>query len=101
MTTKFKYIMNEKYIMIEDTGCWVYKLPNFISKCFVKTYTIQGAVYVKKHGIDEKPVFYSETIKGLEILKIITTSEKRANNLSFEYFNKKYPQYGNFIKFIK
>ena len=73
MTTKFNYIMNEKYVMIEDTGCWAYKLPKFINKFFIKTYYNQGGVYIKKHGIDEKPVLCSDTIKWLERIKIITT----------------------------
>lgn len=72
--------------------------PAFIQKLFNKTYYNQGFVYIEKHLLDDKPTFCSDTIRWLEKLKIKTYSQKRADKLSWEYFNKKYPEYEHYIQ---
>lgn len=73
-------------IVIKDLDCFVWKLPHFIRKLFIKTYYNQGFIYVK-----------FDTVKWLDNLEILTYSEKRAHKLSFDYLNEKYPQYRGFI----
>ncbi len=65
-----------------------------IRKFLFKPYVFQGLIYLKKN----KPTTeITNNVKWLKKIMVITTSEKRANKIGFEYFNKEYPKYVNFI----
>ncbi|MCK9417514.1 hypothetical protein M0Q97_12810 [Candidatus Dojkabacteria bacterium] len=81
-------------VLIQDTKNILWKLPKFIRKIFLKTYYNQGMIYLG----DISPNYNMTTVKWFEELKIEAFSEKSANNLSWDYFHKKYPEYGNKIK---
>lgn len=85
-------------IVICDKTSKIWSLPPFVRRFFIKTYYNQGGVYIKKYRNREEPVYCSDTILWLEKLKIETHSEKRADELSWEFFNNKYPQYKNFVQ---
>ena len=73
----------------------IWKLPAFISNRFVKTYYNQGMVQFDSR---DNPVFCGCQVKWLDELQVKTTSQKRADQLMFEYLNKKYPEYKSHIQ---
>jgi len=81
-------------IFIKDVESKVWGLPVIMRRFFIKTYWNQGGVYMENN----RPTYCSSVIKWLEEIKIVTTSQKRADKLSFEYFHKKYPEYGKYIQ---
>lgn len=85
-----------KEIEIMDKKNIVSKLPKFISKIFTKQYSHQGFVYI----VDNRPVYLARSFntKWLEKVYVRSTSYKRAERLIFEFLDKKYPQYGPFIR---
>jgi len=83
-----------KAILIKDVESKVWFLPVVIRRFFIKTYHNQGGVYIENN----KPTYCSDVIKWLEKLKIETTSQKRADKLSWEYFHEIYPQYGKYVQ---
>jgi len=83
-----------KAILIKDVESKVWFLPVVIRRFFIKTYHNQGGVYIENN----KPTYCSNVIKWLEKLKIETTSQKRADKLSWEYFHEKYSQYGKYVQ---
>lgn len=78
-------------IVIEDDKKTVWFLRFFIHR---KTYRNQGFVYLQ----GDKPVHCSSEGKWLEELNIVTTSQKRADELSWKFFHEKYPEYGECIQ---
>jgi len=90
--------MKKEAILIQDTKSKAWGLPAIIRRFFIKAYYNQGGVYIIDSFVGERPAHCSSTIKWLEKLKIETSSQKRADKLSWDFFHKKYPQYGNFIK---
>jgi hypothetical protein len=87
-------MVKNEAILIKDTKSKVWVLPVVIRRFFIKTYHTQGGVYIENN----KPAYCSDIIKWLEKLKIETTSQKRADKLSWEYFHEKYPQYGKYVQ---
>lgn len=87
--------MKNQEIIIKDTKSKLYFLPAFIRRFFIKNYYNQGCVYINNNGT---PTYCSSIIKWLDKLKIETSSQKRADKLSWEFFHKKYPQYGKYIQ---
>lgn len=81
-------------ILIQDKKNILWKLPKFIRNMFLKTYYNQGMIYLG----DFSPDYTMTTVKWLEELKIEAFSDKTADKLSWDYFHKKYPEYGNKIK---
>ena len=81
-------------ILIKDVESKVWFLPVVIRRFFIKTYYNQGVVYIQNN----KPTYCSDVIRWLENLKIETTSQKRADKLSWKYFHDKYPQYGQYVQ---
>lgn len=85
-------------ILIQDVDSKVWVLPAIIRRFFVKSYYNQGCVYIEDTFIGEQPTYCSDKIRWLEKLKIETYSQKRADKLCWNFFHKKYPQYGNFVQ---
>jgi hypothetical protein len=91
-------MIKKEMVIIKDDESKIKFLPYFINKLFIKNYYNQGGVYIKKIFNEEKPVFCSDLILWLEKLKIETYSQKKADELSWKYFNEKYPQYKGFVQ---
>lgn len=89
---------NKEEVLIQDTKSKIWLLPAIIRHLFIKSYHIQGFVYIEDTPAGEKPTYCSSTIHWFEKLKIETYSEKRAYMLSWEFFHKKYPQFSHFIQ---
>jgi hypothetical protein len=89
--------VKKETVLVEDVESKVWFLP-VIRRFFTKTYHTQGGVYIEKHCTGYKPTYCSSTIKWLEKLKIVTTSQKRADKLAYKYFHKKYPKYGIYVQ---
>jgi len=87
--------MKKEEIVIDDIENKIKYFPYFIRRIFLKTYHNQGMVYMDNNNPSRLP---SSTVKWLEELTIITTSQKRADKLSWEYFDKKYPEYKNCVQ---
>ena len=86
-------------IHIQDTESKVWLLPAIIRRFFVKTYYNQGGVYIKDTFDGERPTYNPQyVIRWLDNLKIETFSQKRADKLSWKFFQEKYPQYGPFVQ---
>jgi len=71
-------------------------IPQFVFNFFLKTYYNQGGIYVDAYGFPTAGI--STKVKWLEELKVLALSEKRADKITWAYFNTKYPQYKGLIK---
>ena len=78
--------MNKTNDMVEiyDTENNIWLVPFFIRRFLIKNYYQQGFVYIE----NGEPTYCSSTIKWLENVYVETTSQKRANELIFNYFKK-------------
>jgi len=85
----------KKEVTIDDTKNRVRHLPYFLRKIFLKTYRNQGLMYMDGNNPSLLP---SSTVKWLEEIIVITTSQKRANKILFKYFNETYPEYKNYVQ---
>lgn len=90
-----EFLTKENYrrdnVLIEDKQN---KIPIAIRKFFIKSYHIQGIVYLS----DNKPTYCSNTIKWLDKIEVQTYSQKRADKLCFDFLHDKYPEYGKYIQ---
>jgi hypothetical protein len=68
---------------------------NWIRSIFSKTYHAQGLVQFDE---DMQLTICGCSVKWLERVCVLTTSQKRADKLMFEYFREKYPEYKNHIQ---
>ena len=82
-------------ITIDDTENRIKYFPFFIRRIFLKAYYNQGFVYLERN---DQPIECSDVIKWLDVIRVITTSQKRADKLSWDYLNKKYPHYKPYIQ---
>lgn len=87
----------ERIKLIDKENRW-YNLPKFIRNKLFKYYSCQGIVHVMElpNG-DVEPVPLSDFIKNLDKLTIYTTSEKKADQIAFNFLNEKYPYYKGYI----
>lgn len=64
-------------------------------KSELKLFNIQGFVYLRPNGDPSKQ---SKKIHLLDKIRVMAISKERADELSLEYLDKKYPNYKGFIK---
>jgi hypothetical protein len=64
-------------------------------KSELKLFNVQGFVYLRPNG---EPAKQSKKIHLLDKIKVMSISKERADDLSLEYLDKKYPNYNGFIK---
>lgn len=85
-----------KYTDIRDNDNMVWLLPTFIRRLFLKKYHSQGLIQIDSET--KELTICGDVVKWLDKLCVETTSSERANRLMFEFLNKKYPQYKNYIQ---
>lgn len=90
-----EYVKKTESALIEDKR--FKKLPQILKQIFLKSYHRQGFVYVETQFNEIKLANDSNTIKSLNKLEIKTTSNKKANQIAFKYFNEKFPEYNGYI----
>jgi hypothetical protein len=88
--------MKTEEILIVDNENKIRWFPTFIRKRFLKKYHHQGLVQFDS-DTDELCIC-GDTVKWLDKLCVETTSEERADQLMFDFLNKKYPQYKPYIQ---
>jgi len=65
-------------------------LPSLLSR----NYLMQGLVYLE----DDVPTYCSSVVRWLDKLEIRSINRRRAEKLAWEFFHKKYPEYGEYIQ---
>ena len=90
-----EYIKRAEPALVEDKR--FKKLPQILKQIFLKSYHRQGFVYVETQYNGIKLANDSDTVKWLNKLEIKTTSNKKANQIAFKYFNEKFPEYSGYI----
>jgi hypothetical protein len=83
-------------VEIYDKENKIRKFPKFIRRLFLKKYYQQGLVQIDSET--NEFTVCGDSVKWLENVYIETTSQRRADELMFEYFNTKYPQYKSYIQ---
>lgn len=90
-----EYVKRAEPALIEDER--FKKLPQILKKIFLKSYYRQGFVYVETQYNEIKLANDSCTVKWLNELEVKTTSNKKADQIAFKYFNEKFPEYSGYI----
>lgn len=73
---------------------WAYLEEPKGLKFLKKKYLMQGFVYLE----DDKPTLCSSTLRWLDKVEVTARNQNRANNLAWEFFNKKYPEYKHYVQ---
>lgn len=81
---------NEKININDDS---IKFIPDFIRNLFIKEYLYCAIVHFKETEKGKIPVYFANKFKILENLNVRTYSRNRSYKLSFDYLNKKYPNY--------
>ena len=90
-----EYIKRAEPALVEDKR--FKKLPQILKQIFLKSYHRQGFVYVETQYNGIKLANDSDTVKWLNKLEVKTTSNKKADQIAFKYFNEKFPEYNGYI----
>ena len=70
------------------------RIKKILFDIFKKQYTEQGMVQF----YEDKPAICGDTLKNLEPITVDEITQKRAHRKIFAEYNRRYPEYKNFIQ---